>query len=133
MPINIYSVHRLFQVDVVNRTATADLTNYTPNGEWTLAESPVLGTDFVFLIFSQTFHIFSHKRNWLKNNNIQKAEQFAQLQFWMTKLTQNINFTKLPSAKRLFFGTTVHFIIQKLKSKHLVCLSFLWWEVFWWN
>ena len=64
--MNIYSVHRLFQVDVVNRTATADLTNYTPNGEWTLAESPVLGTDFVFLIFSQTFHIFSHKRNWLE-------------------------------------------------------------------
>ena len=26
----------------MNRTATADLTNYTPNGEWTLAESPVL-------------------------------------------------------------------------------------------
>jgi hypothetical protein len=53
----------LFQVDVVNRTATADLTNYTPNGEWTLAESPVLGTDFVFLIFSQAFQIFSLKRN----------------------------------------------------------------------
>ena len=30
-----------------------------------------------------------------------------------------------------FFGITVHFIIQKLKSKHLVCLSFLWWEIFW--
>ena len=30
------------QVDVVNRTETADLTNYTPNGEWTLSESPVL-------------------------------------------------------------------------------------------
>ena len=29
-----------------------------------------------------------------------------------------------------FFGTTVHFIIQKLKSKHLVCLSFLWWVFF---
>ena len=24
----------------------------------------------------------------------------------------------------------VNFIIQKLKSKHLVCLSFLWWQVF---
>ena len=29
-----------------------------------------------------------------------------------------------------FFGITVNFIIQKLKSKHLVCLSFLWWQVF---
>jgi len=35
-------LHDGFSVDVVNRTATADLTNYTPNGEWTLAESPVL-------------------------------------------------------------------------------------------
>ena len=24
----------------------------------------------------------------------------------------------------------VNFIIQKLKSKHLVCLSFLWWQFF---
>ena len=38
----VFVLHDLFQVDVVNRTATADLTNYTPNGEWTLAESPVL-------------------------------------------------------------------------------------------
>ena len=28
------------QVDVINRTATADLTNYTPNGEWTLTKKP---------------------------------------------------------------------------------------------
>ena len=27
-------------------------------------------------------------------------------------------------------GVLVNFIIQKLKSKHLVCLSFLWWQVF---
>ena len=29
-----------------------------------------------------------------------------------------------------FFGITVNVIIQKLKSKHLVCLSFLWRQVF---
>ena len=29
-----------------------------------------------------------------------------------------------------FFCTTVNFIIIELKSKHLVCLSFLWWQVF---
>ena len=29
-----------------------------------------------------------------------------------------------------FFGINVNIITQKLKSKHLVCLSFLWWEVF---
>ena len=28
-----------------------------------------------------------------------------------------------------FFGATLNFTIQKLKSKHLVCLSFLWWQV----
>ena len=27
-------------------------------------------------------------------------------------------------------GVLVHFVIQKLKSKHLVCLSFLWWQGF---
>ena len=27
----------------------------------------------------------------------------------------------------------VNFNIQKLKSKHLVCLNFLWWQVFWGN
>ena len=35
------------------------------------------------------------------------------------------------------FGPTktvlVNLIIQKLKSKHLVCLSFLWWQGFWGN
>ena len=29
-----------------------------------------------------------------------------------------------------FYGITVNVIIQKLKSKHLVCLSFLWRQVF---
>ena len=38
-------------------------------------------------------------------------------------LTKTPIFAKLPSAKRLFFGITVNSIIQKLKSKHLVCLS----------
>ena len=46
------------------------------------------------------------------------------------KIDQNTNFAKLPSAKCHFFGKTVNFVIQKLKSKHLVCLSFLQWQVF---
>ena len=32
-----------------------------------------------------------------------------------------------------FFVIAVTFIIQKLKSKHFVCPSFLWWQVFWGN
>ena len=40
------------------------------------------------------------------------------------KIDQNTNFAKLPSAKWLFFWCI------KLKSIHLVCLSFLWWQVF---
>ena len=47
---------------------------------------------------------------------------------WMIKLIKT-PIAKLPSAKWLFLGITVNFIIKKLKSKHLVCLSFLWWQV----
>ena len=48
-------------------------------------------------------------------------------QFLNDKIDQNTNFAKLPSAKWLFFGTTVNFSLQILKSKHLVCLSF--WDI----
>ena len=30
-----------------------------------------------------------------------------------------------------FFYISVNLIIWKLKSKHLVCLNYLWWQVFW--
>ena len=29
-----------------------------------------------------------------------------------------------------FFGITVSFIVQKMKTKQIVYLSFLWWQVF---
>ena len=45
----------LFQVNTVG-------TNF-------LQSSPVLGSDFVFQIFSQSSQIFSHERNWHKNDN----------------------------------------------------------------
>ena len=50
--------------------------------------------------------------------------------FWMIKFTRT---QILPNCRvpNDFFFITVNFIIQKLKSKHLVCLSFLWWQVFW--
>ena len=51
-------------------------------------------------------------------------------QILIDKIDQNTNLAKLYSAK-CFFGITVNSIIQKLKIKHLVRLSFLWWEVFW--
>ena len=50
--------------------------------------------------------------------------------FLNNKIDQKTNFAKLPITKWLFFGITVNFIIQKLKIKHLVSLSFLWWHVF---
>ena len=40
--VKIHSPFTMFQVDVQNRTAEADLLNYTPNGEWTLIEKPSL-------------------------------------------------------------------------------------------
>ena len=46
------------------------------------------------------------------------------------KIDQNTNFAKLPCAKCLFFGITLSFIIQKMKTKQIVYLSFLWWQVF---
>ena len=46
------------------------------------------------------------------------------------KIDQNTNFAKLPTEKKFFFGIAVNFIIKTLKSKHLVCLSFLWSEFF---
>ena len=39
-------------------------------------------------------------------------------------------FCQIFKCQMAFFGITVNFITQKLKSKHLVCLSFLWWQVF---
>ena len=47
-------------------------------------------------------------------------------QFLNDKIDKNTNFSKLPCTKWLFFGITVIFIIQKLKTKCLVYLSFLW-------
>ena len=54
--------------------------------------------------------------------------------FWAVKLTQvsDTHFAKSSSAK-CFFGATVSFIIQKSKSKHLVCRSFQWLQFFWGN
>ena len=37
---------------------------------------------------------------------------------------------RMPSSKCFFFGITVTCITKKLKSKRLVCLFFLWWQVF---
>ena len=48
--------------------------------------------------------------------------------FWMIKFTRT---QILPNCRvpNDFFCITVNFIIQKLKSKHLVCLSFLMWQI----
>ena len=39
-------------------------------------------------------------------------------------IDQNINFLQIAKCQMFFFGITVNSIIQKLKSKHLLCLSF---------
>ena len=61
-----------------------------------------------------------------KNSHQRKLKQTKSL----TKIDQNTNFSKMPSAKWLFFWITVDLVIQKLKSKHLVFLSLFWWEFF---
>ena len=55
-----------------------------------------------------------------------ETKQVFTFQLLNDKIVQNTNFAKLPSAKWLFFGIDINIIIQKLKSKHSVCLSFLW-------
>ena len=42
-------------------------------------------------------------------------------------------FCQITKSQMSFFGITVDFFLQKMKSKHLVCLSFLWRQVFWGN
>ena len=54
----------------------------------------VLGSDFVFLIFSQFSQIFSRKRNWHKNAKIQKLGMQT-FNVCVIKLTKNANFDKL--------------------------------------
>ena len=54
-------------------------------------------------------------------------------QFMKDKIDQNTNFAKLPTEKKFFFGIAVNFIIKTLKSKHLVGLSFLRWQIFFWG
>ena len=50
--------------------------------------------------------------------------------FWFAKLFNDGGVTTIAIWEWVFFGITVYFMIQKLKSKHLVCHGFLWWEVF---
>ena len=47
------------------------------------------------------------------SNETKRNSNFAKLQFVDDKIDQNTNFAKLPSAKCLFFGITVNFIVQK--------------------
>ena len=56
-----------------------------------------------------------------------RQTKYLLFNFWMIK------YTVIPKKAIWQFGkigVLVNFIIQKLKSKHLVCLSFLWWQVF---
>ena len=67
----------------------------------------LLGSDFVLKIFSQSSHIFSHKRNW-HNNKIQKLNNLHNFNSWMT-ITPI-----LPSDKWLFLYKFTSFSIAQL-------------------
>ena len=74
---------------------------------WIWFVNLTIGPNYVFLIFSQFFHIFSHERHWHKKS-------WAILQnfnSWMIKLTK---FAKLPSVKWCFC-ITVKKLFQGLK------------------
>ena len=49
--------------------------------------------------------------------------------FWMTNWSKH-QFCQIAKRQVALIGINVNSIIQKLKSKHLVCSSFLWWQFF---
>ena len=63
----------------------------------------------------------------LLNYVVEKVTYGVTWQDLNDEINQNTNFAKLTSVKRLFLV----YITVNLKSKHLVCLSFLWWQFFW--
>ena len=44
------------------------------------------GLDSIFWIFSQSYQIFSHERNWHKNDYYQKLSNSQNFNSWVTKL-----------------------------------------------
>ena len=48
----------------------------------------IIGSDFVFKFFSQSSQIFSHKKNWHKNDWIQKLRNLPNFTFWFIELTK---------------------------------------------
>ena len=61
-----------------------------------------LGWDFVFWIFSRFSQIFSQERNWHKNSST-KSWAICKTSIFKSKNDQNTNFSKLSSAKWLFW------------------------------
>ena len=61
-------------------------------------------------------------------------ENWDKLSVYFSILNDEIDkkhqFCQIAKCQMAFFGMTENFIIQKLKSKQLVCLSFLWWQGF---
>ena len=81
-----------------------------------------------FRISAKNFLSFPQKNLPPEKIYINKVFTF---QLLTDKIDPNTNLAKLPKVQNDFFlDIAVNTIIQKLKSKHLVCLSFLRWEVF---
>ena len=80
------------------------------------------GPEYVQNIFSHALKKSSHQRKL-------RQTKCLLFNFWIIIFTVT---PKKPFGSWQFgkTGVLVNFIIQKLKSKHLFCLSFLWWEVF---
>ena len=76
--------------------------------------------EYVLNIFSRSLK--KTRENWDK-----LSVHFSIFEWWNWPKHQ---FCQIAKCQMAFFGITVNFIIQRLKSKHLVCLSFLWWQVF---
>ena len=86
--------------------------------------SKMLSPEYAQCICSDTLEKTPIRENWDKLNT------YLLFNFWMIKLTITPILPSCQVPTNGIFWYIGNFIIQKLKSKQLVCLSFLWWQVF---
>ena len=97
---------------------TSKFRHYCFNKNISILGPGICGLEFLWIL--SNFPITRETETNVYSSILQKFN------FWMIKLTKTPNLPnfQVPNC------TSINFITQKLKSKHLVCLSFLWWQVF---
>ena len=79
------------------------------------------------LLMCKIFSLIPSKNPVTRENWDKLSVNFSIFEWWCLQLYKKITFGSWQFGN---IGVLVNFINQKLKSKHLVCLSFFWWQVF---